>query len=262
MMVELYHFWSSVCSVRVRMALEEKQVPWTSRYVDLFKFDQLRPEYLAINPEGVVPTLVHKGEIICDSAVINEYIDAAFGGVPLIPADALKAARMRGFVRACEDGFEAIVKLTMVKYIIPKLRNRWGDEALLEQVTRRPTKFLQDMHSRGVRGEIGEKELAEAGARIEVLLDRLETALVPGPWIVGEFSLADICVAPFMFRLSALGEEQFWSATKRPNIHAWYKTMATRSSFQIATSWPDESGGGYEEVGLAGKIGSQLTGAV
>ena len=84
MMVELYHFWSSVCSVRIRMALEEKQVPWTSRYVDLFKFDQLRPEYLAINPEGVVPTLVHDGEIICDSAVINEYIDAAFGGVQLV----------------------------------------------------------------------------------------------------------------------------------------------------------------------------------
>ncbi len=40
-MVELYHFWSSVCSVRCRMALEEKGVKWTSRYIDLFKFDQL-----------------------------------------------------------------------------------------------------------------------------------------------------------------------------------------------------------------------------
>lgn len=244
------------------MALEEKQVPWTSRYIDLFKFDQLRPEYLAINPEGVVPTLVHNGEIICDSAVINEYIDAAFDGVPLIPADPLKAARVRGFVRACEEGFEAIVKLTMVRYIIPKLRKRWGDDVLREQVARRPTKFLQDMHSRGIRGEIGEQELAEAGARIEVLLDRLEAALVPGPWIVGEFSLADICVAPFMFRLSALGEARFWSATKRPNIHAWYKAISARPSFQVATSWPDESGGGYEEVGLASKIGSQSVDAV
>ena len=35
-MVELYHFWSSVCSVRCRMALEEKGVKWTSRYIDLF----------------------------------------------------------------------------------------------------------------------------------------------------------------------------------------------------------------------------------
>jgi glutathione S-transferase/GST-like protein len=44
------------------MALEEKGVAWTSRYIDLFAFDQLQPEYLAINPKGVVPTLVHNGQ--------------------------------------------------------------------------------------------------------------------------------------------------------------------------------------------------------
>ena len=52
MAVELYHFWSSVCSVRCRMALEEKGIEWTSRYIDLFKFDQMEPGYLAINPDG------------------------------------------------------------------------------------------------------------------------------------------------------------------------------------------------------------------
>src|ERR1700732_5331270 len=67
MPVELYHFWSSVCSVRCRMALEEKGVPWTSRYIDLFKFDQMRPEYLAINPRGMVPTLVHDGKPVRES---------------------------------------------------------------------------------------------------------------------------------------------------------------------------------------------------
>jgi hypothetical protein len=107
-MVELYHFWSSVCSVRCRMALEEKGVPWTSRYIDLFKFDQMKPEYLALNPDGVVPTLVHDGEPIRESTIINEYIDAAFAGPKLVPADALKAARMREFVHRCEESFDAI----------------------------------------------------------------------------------------------------------------------------------------------------------
>ena len=103
--VELYHFWSSVCSVRCRMALEEKGVDWTSRYIDLFAFDQLRPEYLAINPKGVVPTLVHNGQPIRESLVINEYIDAAFEGPRLSPSDPLKAARMREFVYACDERF-------------------------------------------------------------------------------------------------------------------------------------------------------------
>ena len=56
-MIELYHFWSSVCSVPCRMKLEQKGVARTSRYIDLFKFDQLQPEYLAINPDGVVPDI-------------------------------------------------------------------------------------------------------------------------------------------------------------------------------------------------------------
>ncbi len=43
MAVELYHFWSSVCSVKARMALEEKGVAWQSRYIDLFTFDQMTP---------------------------------------------------------------------------------------------------------------------------------------------------------------------------------------------------------------------------
>jgi glutathione S-transferase len=258
-MIELYHFWSSVCSVRCRMALEEKRVKWTSRYIDLFKFDQLKPEYLAINPDGVVPTLVHDGAPVRESTIINEYIDAAFHdaafhGPALVPSHPLKQARMREFIRKCEDDFDAIVKLTMVKYIIPKLRNRWSEAELIEQAARRPMRYYQDIHSRGVRGEITAEELAQARATIEGLLDRLETILNPGPWIVGEdFSLADIAAAPYMFRLSALGSDQFWSRERRPHVHDWYARLSARPSFQTAVSWPDESGGGYEEVGLQAK---------
>jgi glutathione S-transferase len=172
-MVELYHFWSSVCSVRCRMALEEKGVAWTSRYIDLFKFDQLRPEYLAINPDGVVPTLVHDGVPIHESTIINEYIDTAFEGPKLVPSEPILQARMREFVRKCEDDFDAIVKLTMVKYIFPKLKNRWGVEELTKQAARRPKKYYQDIHSRAVRGEITEQDLAESRTIIEGLLDDL-----------------------------------------------------------------------------------------
>jgi glutathione S-transferase len=261
-MIELYHFWSSVCSVRCRMALEEKGVAWTSRYIDLFRFDQLKPEYLAINPDGLVPTLVHNGAPVRESTIINEYIDAAFAGPSLVPGDPLKQARMREFVRKCEDDFDAIVKLTMVKYILPKLRNRWGEEELLKQAARRPTRYYQDVHSRAVRGEITMAELAEARSTIEQLLDRLERTLEPGPRIVGaEFTLADIAVAPYMFRLSALGSDQFWSKDRRPRVNEWYQRLSARPSFQAAVSWPDESGGGYEEVGLHAKTAADSSAA-
>ena len=103
-MIELYHFWSSVCSVKVRMCLEEKGVEWQSRYVDLFRFDQLRPEYLALNPDGVVPTLVHDGQPVHESSIINEYIDDALPGPKLSPHSPLQRARMREFVKICDEG--------------------------------------------------------------------------------------------------------------------------------------------------------------
>ena len=200
------------------MALKKKALHGQASYVDLFKFEQMRPEYLAINPKGVVPTLVHDGKPIRESSVINEYIDAAFIGPSLIPADPWGAAHMREFTYLCDEGFSGIVKLTMVKYILPKLRNRWGDEE------RRPTKFYQDVHGRAVRGETMEQELVAARATIDKLLDYLERTLVPGPWIVGDqFSLADISIAPYMFRLAALGADQFWSPHRRPRVDEWYQ---------------------------------------
>jgi glutathione S-transferase len=250
-MIELYHFWSSVCSVKVRMCLEEKGVPWTSRYIDLFRFDQLTPEYLRINPYGVVPTLVHDGQPILESSVINEYIDEVFDGARLVPRDPVKRATMREFAKLCDDGLPAIALPTMVNYIAPKLKNRWGEEELRKRAQERPTHFYRRMHKQGVEGTVSEAELAECFEKIGGILDRMERDLAAnGAWLLGDFTLADIAVAPYLFRLSALGSERFWSETLRPNVAAWYRRILDRKAFQTAATWPDETGGGYAEVGL------------
>jgi glutathione S-transferase len=254
-MVELYHFWSSVCSVKVRMCLEEKGVQWTSRYIDLFRFDQMQPEYLKINPDGVVPTLVHNGKPVRESSIINEYIDEAFPGPRLSPSDPLLRARMREFIRVCDDGLPAIVLPTMVKYIVPKLRNRWSDDELQKRAAQRPTDYYKRVHKRAIDGQISEADLAACFARLDRILDRMEATLAEnGEWIVGTFSLADIAVAPYLFRLSALDSERFWSATKRPSVNDWYRRILARDTFQTAATWPDETGGGYEEVGLRASL--------
>lgn len=254
-MIELYHFWSSVCSVKVRMCLEEKELEWVSRYIDLFQFDQMKPEYLALNPDGVVPTLVHDGVPIRESSIINEYIEDAFDGPRLAPADPRKRARMREFVRLCDDGLPSIVLPTMVKYLVPKLRKRWGDDELARRAEQRPTEFYRRVHRRGLEGDISQQELEQCFHRLDRLLDRMEAMLTEsGEWIVGDFSLADIAVAPYLFRLSALGEQRFWSSTKRPHVAQWYARILEREAFRVAASWPDESGGGYEEVGLKASL--------
>ena len=105
---------------------------------------QVRPDAARLprrqSGDGVVPTLVHDGQVVRESSIICEYIDDAFAGPPLIPSAPLEAARMRQFVRALRPRPGSVIaKLTMVKYILPKLRNRWSEAELQKQAELRPT---------------------------------------------------------------------------------------------------------------------------
>ena len=87
-----------------------------------------------------------------------------------------------------------------------------------------------------------------------MILDRMEALLAEGPWLIGDqMTLADITVAPYMFRLLALGLDGWWGPGVRPRVGEWYKRVAALPSYQTAVNWPDETGGGYEEVGLTTK---------
>ena len=69
------------------MCLHEKGLDWVDHKIDLLNFEQISPAYLAINPHGVVPTLVVDDVPIIDSSVIIEYLDETFPAPALSPAD-------------------------------------------------------------------------------------------------------------------------------------------------------------------------------
>jgi glutathione S-transferase len=136
----------------------------------------------------------------------------------------------------------------MVKYIFPKLKNRWGIEELTKQRLADP-KNTTGTSTPAPCGEITEQELMVSRTSIQGLLDDLERTLDTGPWVVGQqFTLADIAIAPYMFRVAALEADKFWSHNRR--VNEWYSKLAAHPAFRTVVSWPDESGGGYEEVGL------------
>ena len=74
-MIELYHNGMSTCSQKVRLALTEKNQEFKSHIFNLRAGEHKNEAYLKLNPKGVVPTLVHDTIVICESTVINEYID-------------------------------------------------------------------------------------------------------------------------------------------------------------------------------------------
>ena len=108
-MIELYHFWSlpsARCAAAWRWRKKASQ--WTSRYIDCSSsISSSRTISLSI---PTVADVGHDGAPVRESTIINEYIDAAFAGPALVPAQPLKQARMREFIRKCEDDFDAIVK--------------------------------------------------------------------------------------------------------------------------------------------------------
>ena len=94
-MLELYHNDMSVCAAKVRLALAEKELAYTGHHINLREGGQKKPEYLKLNPKGVVPTLIHDGFVVCESVVINEYLEDAFPEKPLMPKSAQGRARAR-----------------------------------------------------------------------------------------------------------------------------------------------------------------------
>ena len=90
------------------MTLAEKGLDWTEREVDLFKLEQYDPKYLAFNPKGVVPTLVHDGMQVIESTLICEYLDDVFPDPPLRPSAPGNSRRCgsgpRRWTRGCTPG--------------------------------------------------------------------------------------------------------------------------------------------------------------
>ena len=85
--LHLFHFMLSNCSQRVRLGLEEKALAWTSHHLNLPANEHVTSDYVRINPNAVVPTLVHDGQVVIESNDILVYLDEHFPDPPLRPTD-------------------------------------------------------------------------------------------------------------------------------------------------------------------------------
>ena len=104
MAVEFYHGHGSPYSWRVWLALEHKKIPYELRVLSFANKDTQKPEFVAINPRHVVPTVVDDGFALWESVVILEYLDERFPQSPkLYPGDARERARIRRLIREWEE---------------------------------------------------------------------------------------------------------------------------------------------------------------
>jgi glutathione S-transferase len=191
--LRLYHFVPVANGGKVLMALHEKGIEFESFWIDLHKFEQHAPAYLAINPDGQVPALVHDGAVITHTSVINEYLEDAFPGTPpLRPAAALDVARMRQWNKYIDDYVMQAVSIHGWQVGAGAVARSYSDDDFSSLMDRVP---LQRQREKWQAARVGfpRSKLDECTRQVEDAVAKVEHALEGGPWLLGEFfSLADI----------------------------------------------------------------------
>jgi glutathione S-transferase len=231
-MLTLYNAAHSTCSQKVRICLHEKGLAFQDIRLDLGRNkDHLKPEYLELNPNGVVPTLIDDGDVIVDSSVICEYLDERYPNVRLTPEDVVQRARMRAWLRFFEEVPTAAVRVPSFNMgFLPRFEGLDQARFEAEQSDIRPIRkhFYRRMSPTGFKR-------AEVEASLEQIAGtcaRMDRALEGGPWLMGaSYTLADIVVTPLIDRMADLGYSALWE-NEHPRVVDWYARMRARPAFQ------------------------------
>jgi glutathione S-transferase len=236
----LYHGLASTCSKKVRMALYEKELPFESCLLDLQKFEQHAEDYLALNPNGVVPTLVYKGKPVIESSIIIEFIEDAYPQKPLRPRDPGLIADMRLWLKFSDNVAYNAVYVPTWSILSKRAEDSFSEEKLQAVLARIPTKERRERWETVAREGFSEKEMQDAYDKMHQCLVRIEKAVANGPWLIGEhYSLADIAMIPFIDRIRNLRSE-FLDEAQYPGVNRWEAAMRSRAAFEQAFNFRDD----------------------
>jgi len=126
--MRLYSFFRSSAAFRVRIALNLKKVTYETVAIHLRRNDQSKPDYRAVNPQGLVPVLEDGGQRLIQSLAITEYLDETRPEPPLLPKDPAERARVRALAEIVACDIHPINNLRVLRYLIHELGH---DEAAI-----------------------------------------------------------------------------------------------------------------------------------
>jgi glutathione S-transferase len=230
--IELFNAPQSTCSQRVRFVLNAKHLSFEERRLDLFSGDQLKPDYLAINPNGVVPTIRHDGAIVIDSTVIMEYLEEVFpAGRTFVPKDAVVRAQMRAIMRYVDEVPSAAIRVPSYNLAFLPHFQAMTEEEFQALADSKPLRreFILKMGRTG----FSETEMNNAVKRLQQTVDRMAVDIEAsgGPFLLGtEPSLADISVMPTIVRMDDIRLAHMWA--DKPAVGRWLDAICADPAFQ------------------------------
>ncbi len=229
MAFKLYNAPQSTCSQRVRFVFNTKGLPFDEVKLNLLEGDQLKPDYLKLNPNGVVPTLDHDGQIVINSTVITEYLDEVAPEKSFTPEDPVKRARMRTLMHFADEMPAAAVRVpTFNLAFLPRFQAMSRD-AFVAMAESKPLRreFMLTMGQSG----FPQAEMDAALGRLRRTYERMDAEIEKsgGPWLLGkDISLADVAVMPALVRMHDLGMAEWQDL---PRIVTWFDNIRAHPAF-------------------------------
>lgn len=231
-MLTLYTHPLSPCAQKVRMTLYEKGLEWTAVLIDLAAKENLKPEYLALNSLGVVPTLVHNGVPIVESSIICEYLEDTFPSVRLRPASAQQTAEMRLWMKHVDTKLHPACGAIQWPMVMREglLKKSAAEQlALIDKIPEPPRRERQ---RRLLAQGLDAPDVKDGVDIYRQTVLKMERVLAETEWLVSaQFSLADACVAPYFQTLTQFKWTKLYDQDC-PRVVDWYSRCCSRASYQ------------------------------
>jgi glutathione S-transferase len=242
-MLTLYQNPTAVCAVKVRLVLTEKSLDWEARNLDLRAGDQHKPEYLKLNPNGVVPTLVHDDRVLSESSVIMLYLDEIASQNPLQPTDPWERAQMRLWMKRVDEvlhpGNVTLMYATKHRQAVAALPPAEREA----HYSRIPNPAVRERQRQAIEKGLDAPDTIVALKAFDKTFAQMEEALSATPWLAGpQWSIADAAMTPYADRAESLGFLAVWEKS-RPRVMEWCNRIRTRPSYQttVAPYLPDKA---------------------
>ena len=232
--VHLLNYQFSACSMKTRIYLNLKKIPFTSHQINLSAGENFSEWFQGINPRSLVPVLIHDGEVHIESNDILEYLEGCFKESPLIPENMEEKVKE---LLKFEDNLHVDIRNITFKFLVPRFLNKGksvqpkaknkatlnGEIDSMDDVNRN---FWEQYEKYGITDEDASRSLIRFRTALEDLNDQLEDS----PYILGaELSLVDIAWFIYATRIQ---HANYPLQRLHPNVSGWYERLYANVLFR------------------------------
>ena len=232
--VHLLNYQFSACSMKTRIYLNLKKIPFTSHQINLSAGENFSEWFQGINPRSLVPVLIHDGEVHIESNDILEYLEGCYKESPLIPENMEEKVKE---LLKFEDNLHVDIRNITFKFLVPRFLNKGksvqpkaknkatlnGELDSMDDVNRN---FWEQYEKYGITDEDASRSLIRFRTALEDLNDQLEDS----PYILGaELSLVDIAWFIYATRIQ---HANYPLQRLHPNVSGWYERLYANVLFR------------------------------